>query len=153
MERVEVKDQLTFVNLSSGRLRGVELQGLFRPTERWTVSFGGHVIEGRDDESAPLADVPADEIYLGFEHRRGAWSYDARLTSRARKSDAAPSVEQPIPSAELLRVSVGRRLTGTWSLSISGSNLLDEQYLRSADRKASAAPGRSFGLQIVRDGG
>ena len=53
--------------------------------------------------------------------------------------------------AGLLRVGVGRRLSPAWSRSISGSNLFDEQYFRSADDKASAAPGRSFGLQIVRD--
>lgn len=151
IEREVAGDQVTFANLSSGTLRGLELQGQFRPTERWTVSFGGHVIEGRDEQRAPLADVPPDEIHLGFEHRRGAWSYDARLTSRAEKTDNG-SGEKPIPSAELLRVGVGRRLGGAWSLSISGSNLLDEQYFRSADDKAAAAPGRSIGLQIVRHG-
>ena len=152
IERVVEGDQVTFDNLSSGTLRGFELQGQFRPTERWTVSFGGHLIEGRDDEDVPLADVPPDEIYLGFEHRRGAWRYDARLASRAKKTDAG-SGEQPIPSAELLRVGVGRSLSAAWSLSISGSNLLDEQYFQSADDKAAAAPGRSFGLHLVRDGG
>jgi iron complex outermembrane receptor protein len=154
IERVAVApDQLTFVNLSSGTLRGVELQGQFRPTGRITVSFGGHVIEGRDDDDFPLADVPPDEASVGFQYRPGAWSYEARLTARAKKTDVAVRVEEPIPAAELLRVSVGRRLGGSWSLSISGSNLLDEQYFQSADRKASAAPGRSFGLQLVREGG
>ena len=101
----------------------------------------------------PLADVPPDEASVGFQYRPGAWSYEARLTARAKKTDVAVRVEEPIPAAELLRVSVGRRLGGAWSLSISGSNLLDEQYFQSADRKASAAPGRSFGLQLVREGG
>ena len=141
-------DSLMFVNRSNGTLRGVELQGQVRPTERWTLSFGGHVMEGRDDDDVPLADVPPDEANVGFQYRPGAWSYEARLTARARKTDTG-SGETPIPSAELLRVSVGRRLAGGWLLSISGSNLLDEQYFRSADRKASAAPGRSFGLHLV----
>jgi iron complex outermembrane receptor protein len=153
IERVEVApDQLTFVNLSSGTLRGIELQGTFRPAERWSVGFGGHAIEGRDDADVPLADVPPDEAWVSLQYRPGSWSSEARLTARAGKTDTG-SGENAIPSAQLLRASLGRRLAGAWSLSISGSNLLDELYFASADRKASPAPGRSFGLHLVREGG
>jgi len=153
IERVVVApDLLTFVNLTSGTLRGLELQGQFRPTERWTVSFGGHAIEGRDGDDVALADVPPDEAYVGIRFHPEAWSFDARLTSRAEKNDPG-SGETAIPSAELLRVSVRRRLTGAWSLSISGSNLLDEEYFGSADARAAAAPGRSVGLHLVRADG
>jgi outer membrane receptor protein involved in Fe transport len=123
---------------------------MLRATDRWIVEFGGHVIDGRDDaDDSPLADVPPDQFHAGVEHIRGGWTADLRWTHRGGKPDAGPG-ETPIGSAELFRFRVTRRLGGAWSVALTGTNLLDESYFRSADDKASPAAGRSFGFHLVR---
>ena len=148
IERVVIIDDLlTFRNLTSGRLRGFELQGLYLPGQDWRVTYGGQLMRGRDDDNQPLADVPPDEIYLGFLHSRGSWSFGSRLAYRAAKTDPGPA-ELERPSALLLRFTVDHRLSDDWTISLTADNLLDKTYYPSADRKAPLAPGRSAGIMI-----
>jgi iron complex outermembrane receptor protein len=150
IERVEIaEDLLTFRNLTSGTLEGVELQAIVLPTERWNVTFGGHLVRGRDDDDRPLADVPPYQASVELRHRRGEWSFETRLTHRAAKTDPG-SAEKRLPSADELGAAVGYRFAETWSLTVTGSNLLDEEYFVAADRKAALAPERSVGIRIVR---
>jgi iron complex outermembrane receptor protein len=152
IERVEIdEDVLTFLNLTSGTLQGVELQAIMKPVEDWDVTVGGHVVRGRDDDDRPLADVPPYRAYAELRHRRGAWSFNARLTHRLPKTDPGPA-EKRIPSADELSAGIGYRVSDVWSLAVTGSNLLDEEYFPAADRKAPGAPERSFGVQLVRSG-
>ena len=144
---VVVDDLLTYRNLTSGRLRGFELQGLYLPGENWRVTYGGQYMRGRDDDDQPLADVPPDEIYLGFLRSRASWSFGSRLAYRAAKTDPGPA-ELARPSALLLRFTVDHRLSNDWTLSLTADNLLDEIYYPSADRKAPLAAGRSAGIMI-----
>jgi iron complex outermembrane receptor protein len=150
IERVEIaEDLLTFRNLTSGTLQGVELQTIVLPTERWSLTFGGHVVRGRDDDDRPLADVPPYQTYVELRHRRGAWSFETRLTHRAAKTDPG-SAEKRLPAADELGATVSYRLAETWSLAVTGSNLLDEEYFLATDRKAPPAPERSVGIRIAR---
>jgi iron complex outermembrane receptor protein len=152
VERVDIGgDVLTFVNLTSGTLQGAELQAVIMPSEPWRVTLGGHVVRGRDDDGLPLADVPPHQLQAGLRHRRGSWTLETRLAHRRGKSDPG-SGEKRIPSAELWSAAVGRTLSRSWSLSVTASNLLDQEYFRSADRKAPLAPERSFGIRLVRSG-
>lgn len=156
IERIVVTgDLLTYNNLTSGRLRGFELQGLYLPGENWRVTYGGQLMRGRDNDSRPLADVPPDEVYLGFLHSHGSWSFGSRLAYRAAKSDLAPTErkfpedpDEERPSALLLRATVDHRLSDDWTLSLTADNLLDEDYYPSADRKAPLASGRSVGIMF-----
>jgi len=148
IERIVVTgDLLTYNNLTSGRLRGFELQCLYLPGENWRVTYGGQLMQGRDDDSRPLADVPPDEIYLGCLHSQGSWSFGSRLAYRAAKTDPGPA-ELELPSAWILRATVDHRLSDDWTLSLTADNLLDETYYPSADRKAPLAPGRSAGIMV-----
>jgi len=144
---VVVGDVLTYRNLTSGRLRGFELQGLYLPGQNWRVTYGGQLMQGRDDDSRPLADVPPDEVYLGFLHSRGSWSFGSRLAYRAAKTDPGPA-ELERGSAWLLRASVDHRFSDDWTLSLTADNLLDQDYFPSADRKAPPAAGRSVGIMV-----
>ena len=150
IERVEIdEDVLTFRNLTSGTLQGVELQTIVLPAEGWDLTFGGHVVRGRDDDGRPLADVPPHQAYAGFRHRRGAWSVEMRWTHRAEKTDPG-SAEKPIPAADDLAASVAYRFSEAWSLALTGANLLDEEYFLAADRKAPLVPERSVGIHLSR---
>jgi len=153
IERVEIEpDLLTFVNLTSGTIQGFEAQGVWHPLEPLSLSFGGHLIEGEDDDGNALADTPPNEVYLGATHRIGRWRTDARLTLRAERNDPG-SGEKPIPSAELLAASASYGWSNGWEITVGGTNLLDEEYFASADRKAAPAPGRAFTFHLIRRGG
>ncbi len=151
VERIELTDDvLTFVNLTSGTLEGFEFEGFFELRPGWRLSWGGHTIEGEDSTGRPLADVPPDRIFLALRKspgRESPWSWGTRLEQRSDKTDVG-SGEAPIPEATLLSATVGYELRPGLSLSLSGGNLLDEEYVSSADDKAPLAEGRSFGLAV-----
>ncbi len=148
IERVEIADgELTFVNLTSGTIEGVELEGFLQLNSGWALDFGGHSMKGRDDRDRPLADIPADSLFLGARWTRGKWSCDGRLEARLSKADFG-SGEKPIPSASLLSAGVTYEIRPGLGLALSGRNLLDEEYFNSADSDVPLAPERSFAASI-----
>jgi len=149
IERIEIDpDLLSFVNVTSGTIQGLELHGVSRLNGAWTLNFGGHTMRGEDSDGRPLEDTPPDEIFLGGAYGTGRWSVDARLAWRAAR-DRFASGEKPIPSATLLSATVRYRWAARWEAALSGTNMLDQSYFRSADRKAPIAAGRGFGVGIV----
>lgn len=148
VERIEIEPELlTFVNLTSGTIRGAELDGFYQFDPFWKITFSGHLLEGRDDEDRPLADIPANRFALGGRWQRGRWAADARWEQRSSKTDPGQG-EKPIPSASLLSASVEYQLPNGLALSLSGRNLLDESYFNSADDKVPFSPGRAIGLSL-----
>jgi iron complex outermembrane receptor protein len=148
IERVETAtDLLTFVNLLEGAIQGVELEGHYRFDSRWSLSFGGHLLEGRSEASEPLVDVPADRFYLGGDWQAGRWRWQGRWEERWEKTDFG-SGEKPIPSASLLSAALHFDWRKGLSFSLGGRNLLDEAYFNSADRKVPLAPGRSLAIGL-----
>ena len=148
IERVETAvDRLTFVNLNSGRIQGVEIDGAWQATAAVSFSFGGHAMSGRADDGRPLADIPAERLF-------GAWAFEAdRWTARARWERRLPkfdfgSGEKATPESDLVSFAVERRWRSDWSFGLSASNLLDEEYFNSADEKVPLSPGRSLGLSL-----
>ena len=148
IERVEIEpDRLTFVNISSGRIEGIEAEGLLQLTSGWSLMFGGHVMEGRDEDDLPLADVPADRLYAGAGLEKGRWSWRVRWESRAEKDDPG-SGEKAVPAADLVSSSVQVGLWPGMKLQLAVRNALDEEYFNSADRKVPLAPGRSLSVSL-----
>ena len=148
IERIEREaDLLTFVNLTSGTLEGFEFEGFYQFDRRWNFFFGAHLLEGRDDAGTPLADVPADRIYLGGRWDGDRWSWQGRWEERRQKTDFG-SGEKPIPSASLLSTSLRFDWREDLSISLSAHNLLDEEYFNTVDRKVPLAPGRSLAVSF-----
>ncbi|MCG8456465.1 MAG: TonB-dependent receptor [Holophagales bacterium] len=148
IERIEVADDLlTFVNLISGTIDGIELEGFYQLSDAWMLRWSGHAIEGEADDGSPLADISADRVQLGAEYDQGRWSLQARWQHRFSKSDPG-SGEVAIPDADLVSASVAYEVRDDLWLRLRGENLLDELYFASADDLASAAPGRSVGLGL-----
>ncbi len=148
IERVEIEpDVLSFRNLTSGEIEGVEIEGVARVGDAGSLSFGGQAIEGRGDAGETLADGPADSVFLGAEWSRGRWTWTDRWERRRAKNDPG-SGEKPIPSADLVSFSLTYEIRDGWALTLSGKNLLDEMYFNSADRKVPPAAGRSLGLTV-----
>ncbi|MCH9650836.1 MAG: TonB-dependent receptor [Deltaproteobacteria bacterium] len=153
IERVEVApDLLTFFNLTSGTLHGVELEGFHQASRRVRFTFGGHWMEGESDQGEVLSDVPSDRLRAGLRISQGSWNIGMEGQYRFSKDDFG-SGEKETPGAALLSLSLGRSLTPSISLMGTASNLLDERYFVSADRKAPEAKGRTFGLHLSWSGG
>ena len=148
IERIEGEpDLLTFVNLISGTVQGVEAEGRYQIDKHWSFEFGAHLMEGEDDRGEPLSDIPANRFYLGGKWQRGSWLAQLRWEERSDKDDPG-SGEKPIPSASLLSGSLEYELAeGLW-LSANGRNLLDTSYFNSADRKVPYSAGRSIGVSL-----
>jgi len=150
IERIEVApDLLTWVNVTSGTIVGLELEGASRLTNAWSLRWGGHLMESEDDNGDPLADTPPAEMWFGAVRAIGRWQVEAAMTLRGDLDDPG-SGEKPIPSAELLTAAVRYRWAVGWELAIAGTNLLDESYFASADRKAPFAPGRAIAVHVTR---
>ena len=102
IERVEIApDLLTWVNLTSGTIRGAELSAVFVVNEQAQLFGSGHLIDGRSDADAPLADIPPAELQFGGRGNRRRWGYEARLIWRGPKTDPG-SGEKEIGDAWLL---------------------------------------------------
>ena len=149
IERVEVAPgQLTFVNLTDGTIAGIEVQGAWHPAPAWRLGFGGHLIDGDDDDGGSLADIPPGAVHVSVRHRHERWTVSTRWSYRDEKTDPG-SGEKPIPDAHLVSASVAFQASPDWRLAVTGTNLLDEEYFPSADRKAVLAPGRSVGVTLT----
>ncbi len=149
IERIEfAPDELSFVNLAKGQLTGLEVDGGYRLGGDWGLTFGGHLIEGRDADDVPLADVPADRVFVGSSWRHGRWSVQDRVEHRFAKNDPG-SGEHAIASATLVSGSVAVGLENGLEVALVARNLLDEEYFNSADDKVDLARGRSLGVTLT----
>ncbi|NHZ72923.1 MAG: TonB-dependent receptor [Nitrospirae bacterium] len=148
IERLEVEpDLLTFVNLTSGTIQGIEAEGHYQIDQHWSFEFGAHLMEGDNDQGESLSDIPSNRFFLGGKWRQGAWFGQLRWEERAEKDDPG-SGEKPIPSASLLSAALEYEVKeGLW-LSVNGRNLLDTSYFNSPDRKVPYSPGRSLGITL-----
>ena len=148
IERIEVEPNLlTFVNLTSGTIQGIEAEGHYQIDEHWSFEFGAHMMEGDNDQGEPLADIPANRFFLGGRWSQGAWMGRLRWEERADKDDPG-SGEKVIPSASLLSAALDYELQEGLVLSLNGRNLLDTSYFNSPDRKVPYSPGRSIGVTL-----
>ena len=151
IERVELGSGARgFVNLTSGRILGVELEGftaLGGVTSPWRLDASAHWIDGESDAGDPLADIPAHRVRAAVSWTKTRWTARGAVAWRAEKSDFGPS-ERLTPSAWILDAAVDFRITDTWALRLDLENGLDEDYLPAADDEAPAAPGRSVGLSV-----
>ncbi len=148
IERVEVAaDELTFVNLTSGTVEGIEFEAVYAPRTAFQFVFGGHAIEGRADDDQALADVPPDSVFADARGRHERWRWNLRWEHRFAKDDPG-SGELEIDATDLLDASLGYDLPRGLTLTLAARNLLDETYFASADDKASIARARSVTLTL-----
>lgn len=159
VERITLEPGVrTFVNLTSGTLEGIELEGDWMVADGWTASANAHLIDGEDDAGRPLADVPPGRLRITVAADPAAGLAGGKLSfqlaAEARDEvDDPGSGERTIPDALLLAASARYRLSDALELTLRGTNLGDETWFPSADELAVPAPGRSVGLALVWGGG
>jgi outer membrane receptor protein involved in Fe transport len=129
-------------------IEGVELEGAFQLGRGSSLSFGGHLLSGRDNAERPLGDIPADRFFLGGHWVGDGWGLRGRWEHRAAKSDPG-SGEKSIPAANLVTAGLSYAVSEDLELRLSSRNLLDEEYFNSADRKVPYAAGRSVAFSLA----
>jgi len=148
IERIDVEPGVrTFVNLTSGTIEGVEVDGFYQATDTLRLGWRGQWLDGEDDTGANLADIPADRIAVDARYDLGHWIFTGRLQHRFEKEDVG-SGEQITPEAEILSAAIAYEIRDGFSVSLTGQNLLDETYLPSADDRAVPAKERSIGIGL-----
>ncbi len=148
IEQFEVApDVESFVNLTSGTIDGLDLDGWYAVTEHFKVTWAGTSVRGESDGGADLADIPADRGVLGARFDGERWRAAGSVERRLDKSDAGFG-ELPIEAASLLSASLSWRARQGYEVRAWGKNLLDETYQPSADELAVAGPGRAVGLTL-----
>jgi iron complex outermembrane receptor protein len=153
IERIDLDDGVrTFVNLTSGTIEGFELEGFWEAIDTVRVDWAGQITDGQADDGSPLAESPADRITVGGTYARGPWRGSLRWQHRFDKDDPGPG-EVRTGSAEIVSASLSYTLPSGLMLRLFANNLLDEQYLPSADDLALPAPQRSVGVGLRWGGG
>ncbi len=149
---------LGFVNVTSGRIVGAELDGFIalgstaNSVSSWRLEGSGHWIEGEANDGSTLADIPANRLRTGLVWSQSRWSSRASLEWRARKDEFGPT-ERAIPSALVLDAALTYKLNPSIDLSLELQNGTDESYFPAADDRAPLAMGRSIGLSVRWAGG
>lgn len=148
IERIEPEpDLLTFVNLISGTVRGLEWESVFQPVPALELFGRGHFIRGRDNRGSRLADIPVNRATLGFRLQQSGWRFGFEWQTRGSKKHPG-SGEKSISSAQLLSTSAEYRFASGLGILLAASNLLEEEFFNSADRKTPLSPGQSFSIGL-----
>ncbi len=148
IERVALQDeQLTYVNLDKGNIKGIELEYARQWAPAWRTSINGAVMEGKNQQGDPLADIPGSRVRVRNSYETDDWSVIVDWQHRGRKSDPGAS-EMQTPSADLLSLRWQYALSRNLSVAVFFDNLLNERYYRSADDLGTLEPGLEGGLEI-----
>jgi outer membrane receptor protein involved in Fe transport len=152
IERVEVDlmqnpDHLTYRNLTNGKIKGLEWELSLSPQVYLDLFWRGHLMRGTDDKGIPLADIPVHRSTLGSVFNRKKWTAGVNWQYRAGKTNPG-SGEKFIDAASLVDFYVQKLITPDLSLRLTGSNLTDEEYYNSADKKVPLSPGRSVAVSL-----
>jgi len=148
IERVELEPGVqTFVNLTSGTIEGLEIEGFYQATEHLRLELAGQVTESEADDGSALAETPSDRFMIGGSYARDAWGAALRWQHRFDKDDPGPG-EVSIAAADIVSASLSYTLPNGLAVMLFGNNLLDETYLPTADELAVPAAGRSVGVGV-----
>jgi iron complex outermembrane receptor protein len=153
IERVEVEpDVLTYLNITSGVIKGLEWEGVFNPRNSLQFFFRGHLIQGIDQAESYLSDIPVNRYHWGFRNSSDRLDYGLGWEFRERK-DHLGSGEKRIPSVHLLSAFLHFGVTSSIKGQVSATNLLNQEYYPTADSKTALAPGTgvSFGISWTSD--
>jgi iron complex outermembrane receptor protein len=151
VERVSIdEDRLTFVNLNDGEIEGVEIEYELHFSSQWSLNFSTSIIDGSNRDKQPLADIPSDRSHLALTYFSDQWKINLRMQHRASKTNPGNG-ELNTSAANLLAFNLNLQLNPEWNLSLYGDNLLDQQFVSSADDLATLAAGRHFGIQLTWD--
>jgi hemoglobin/transferrin/lactoferrin receptor protein len=142
-------DVFLFRNRGRARMRGLELEAQTAFAGAWSAQVAAQLTRGRVlDDGTPLDGVPSASISVQIRRALGTRGFlDARGAAFARHVRPGPT-ERVTPGYALLDAGAGWRLSPALELRALGRNLLNQEYLVSADTRTVAAPGRSISMTL-----
>ena len=152
IERFEAQpDEFFFRNRGRARVDGAEIELTARLGTAWGLTAGAWAIDGEAlDDGEPLAEIPPARVALGARRRLAAgrgW-VELRGLASARDDEPGPG-ERVIAGWARVDVGLGWQLGERMHLHGAIGNLLDADYLASADELAVTEPGRSVLLEAT----
>jgi hemoglobin/transferrin/lactoferrin receptor protein len=163
-----------YINLSSARIRGIELRGEWQARPGWLVTAGSALTRGHTTPSSgpvePLDTIEPLRTVMGLRHDAGPFKFNATvLHSQAKGADRI----RPIPTATgttpafaspaytVLDLGAGWQPQPRLSLVANLNNVFDRSYWRWSDvrgladsshtKDAYTAPGRNLQVSIRYD--
>jgi len=145
IEKIETEpDQYTFRNVQDVRIQDAAIRFL------WGSAFSAGLswARGRDQDSGDVIDdIPPLKASLSLSPSFSAFSPYLHLLGVARQEDYGPS-EVEVPGYLVINAGIEYAWNSTVTIGIHAFNLLDKEYMPSADEQAVAAPGRSIVMSI-----
>ncbi len=150
IERYRAEDRnYYFRNRGEAEVRGLELELLTALGRSLLGQLAVQWARGEVlDDGSDANDVPSDGVILTVRRDPSLpWWWLARVGAFARDDRPGPS-ERVRPGFAVLDASLGVRLSKMLQVQLLGRNLLDADYLVSADEKAVPAAGRALELSL-----
>ncbi|MGH9870096.1 MAG: TonB-dependent receptor [Candidatus Polarisedimenticolia bacterium] len=137
-------DFFFFRNRGEARIRGVELELLVDLPKQMTLLVAGGMSEGEAlDDGTPLDDIsPENLVVQGRKGLGGRGWVQMRVAWVGDLDEPGPN-EVALDSRTVIDASGGYRFTSNFELQLLVRNLLDEEYLLTADGRSPLAPGVS----------
>jgi iron complex outermembrane receptor protein len=148
IERYRVSGELlSYRNLDDAKIWGYEVELSWQASDRWSHQLSYQWQRGEDGQGDWLADLnpPAWRYLLNW--RGEVTGLDSDLTYRESRSDFGEG-EQSLSSVLIWNASLHRDWGTAWRVSAYVNNILDRQYLGSADEDSPYQPGRIVGIRL-----
>jgi len=148
IERIEIaQDQLSFFNIENGKISGWEIEYDWMLTEQIDFRTIATIIEGKNTQGQPLADIPSDRVSFAIHYQTDRLFANFRLQHRFKKNETG-SGELPTAAATILNASLSYRINHQWNLQFFADNLTNESYVSSADDLSTIMAGRNYGISF-----
>ena len=148
IERYRVSDDLlSYRNLDDAEIWGYEIEFAWQASDRWTHQLSYQWQRGEDGQGDWLADLnpPGWRYLLNWQGDLVGLRSD--LNYRESRFDFGEG-EQALSSALIWNASLQRDWGAAWRVSAYVNNILDRQYLGSADEDSPYQPGRTVGIRL-----
>ncbi|CAN5645480.1 catecholate siderophore receptor CirA [soil metagenome] len=149
------EDAFGFRNRDRSRMRGLEAEAQAALVRGYSLQLAAQLTRGHvlDDGTAPDG-VPPASVSVQVRKALGTRGFlQARGAAYARDNRPGPT-ERATPGYSLLDLSAGWTLSPKLELRAVGRNVLDQEYLVSADTRTVPAPGASVAVTLsLRVGG
>jgi len=143
-------DHFFFRNAGRARIRGFEIETRTDFGEGYSLELGAQI--GRGDVSSddtPLDDISPDTFLALLRKEFGKRAYAQVRMARLAGDDRPGPSEVAAPSATIVDLGGGHRLTGHLELRGQVRNLLDDSHYASPDPRWVWAPGRSASVTLA----
>ncbi|ABO25107.1 TonB-dependent siderophore receptor [Shewanella loihica] len=148
IERVSIAEEtLSYRNVDSGSIKGLEYRIDWRPSEQFTLGSTGQWIDAVSDEGDRLADAGRNELGVNMEYRWSDFSFSTGYRYLAPVKEPA-SGELTRDAANLVEAAMRYQITPNLSAKVWSENLTNESYFYSSDELATLARGRQFGITL-----